>query len=72
MTQNLPSSLLEALVGVTVPDAEEETAGINNAPAGINNAQNKYSAEINPRVPMSDLISAEQDFHAGYEMSFLA
>lgn len=49
-------------MGVTVPDTEEETAGINNA-------QSKYSAEVNPRVPMSDLISAEQDFHAGYEMS---
>lgn len=38
MIQNLLSSLLEALVGVTMPDAGEETAGINNAPAGINNA----------------------------------
>lgn len=56
-------------MGVTMPDAGEETAGINNGPAGINNAQSKYSAEVNPRVPTSDLISAEQDLHVGYEMS---
>lgn len=52
-----------------MPDAGEETAGINNASTGINNAQSKCSAEVNPRVPTSDLISAQQDSHTGYEMS---
>lgn len=41
-------------MGVTMPDAGEETAGINNAPA-----------EVNPRAPTSHFISAEQDSHAG-------
>lgn len=28
----------------------------------------QYSAEVNPRAPTSDFISAEPDLHTGYEM----